>query len=151
MIILGERSLSRLVGVHPDLVRVVKRAAALALPSEDFTILEGVRSRESMMVNYGKGRTVAQCEAKGVPAKYAKPAEKKVTWLNNPFASRHGVQADGYGHAVDIAPFPIDWTATARFNDVARVMLSAALQEGVHIVWGGAWKSPDLPHFELSQ
>ena len=48
-------------------------------------VLEGVRSREQCMVNYGKGRTVAQCTAKGIPAKYAQPKLNKVTWLNNPF------------------------------------------------------------------
>ena len=36
-IILGQRSLSRLEGVHPDLVRVVKKAAAMS--DLDFTVL----------------------------------------------------------------------------------------------------------------
>jgi len=39
-ITLGSRSLSRLEGVHPDLVRVVKRAAASS--DLDFTVLEGL-------------------------------------------------------------------------------------------------------------
>ena len=33
------------------------------------------------------GRTVAQCTAKGIPAKYAQPKLNKMTWLNNPFSS----------------------------------------------------------------
>jgi len=66
-ITLGQRSLARLDGVHPDLVRVVKRAAALARADEDFTVLEGVRTREQMCINYGKGRTAGQCKAKGTP------------------------------------------------------------------------------------
>lgn len=88
-ITLGQRSLSRLDGVHPDLVRVVKRAAAMATADEDFTVLEGIRSKEQMCINYGKGRTAAQCEAKGVPGKYAQPKVAKVTWLSDPFNSNH--------------------------------------------------------------
>ena len=44
-IILGQRSLSRLEGVHPDLVRVVKKAASV-LSDLDFTVLEGLRTVE---------------------------------------------------------------------------------------------------------
>ncbi|WOF43759.1 M15 family metallopeptidase [Sphingopyxis indica] len=159
-ITLGQRSLSRLVGVHPDLVRVVKRAAAMATPAEDFTVLEGVRSREQMCINYGKGRTAAQCEAKGVPGKYAQPRAAKVTWLNNPFASNHRKMFDGFGHAVDLAPWPIDWNDLKRFDAVAHLMLRAATIEGVPIRWGADWDQDgkprergesDSPHFELAR
>ena len=150
MIVLGERSLSRLQGVHPDLIRVVRRAALLATPEQDFTVIEGVRSREAMMVNWGKGRTAGECVSHGVPASYSEPSLKKVTWLSNPFASNHAKKPDGFGHAVDLAPYPIDWEDKARFNSLALIMLSAAHQEGVKIIWGGSWKkSPDLPHYEL--
>lgn len=149
-ITLGTRSLSRLEGVHPDLVRVFKRAALIALPEQDFTILEGVRSKEQMWVNYGKGRTVAQCAAKGVPAQYAKPKEAKVTWLNNPLMSNHRKHADGYGHAVDAAPYPIDWNDIPRFREMVKVIKSAAAQEGVKIVCGADWAKADLVHFELA-
>lgn len=149
MITLGEKSLKKLEGVHPDLVKVVKRAALLATPEQDFTVLEGVRSREQMMINYGKGRTVVECQAKDIPAKYAQPTAAKVTWLNHPLKSNHGVQNDGLGHAVDIAPFPIDWNDTKRFTALAALMKSAAHQEGVTIVAGADWSKKDWPHFEL--
>lgn len=149
-IILGERSLSRLVGVHPDLVRVVRRAAMLAEPDEDFTVLEGLRSREQMSINWGKGRTAAECVSHGIPASYSEPSLPKVTWLANPFGSNHAKKGDGFGHAVDLAPYPVNWIDRDRFNNLARIMLSAAYQEGVKIVWGGSWKSPDLPHYELT-
>ena len=42
--VLGKKSLSRLEGVHPDLVRVVKRA--ITLTDQDFTVLEGLRTLE---------------------------------------------------------------------------------------------------------
>lgn len=146
-IILGARSLSRLEGVHPDLVRVVKRAALLATPEQDFTVLQGLRTREECCVNYGKGRTAAECIAKGVPASYAQPHELKVTWLADPFKSKH---VDG--KAVDLAPWPIDWHDMGRFKALATLMRSAAHQEGVAIVCGIDWvKSPDPGHFELVQ
>ena len=41
---LGQKSLSNLKGVHPDLVKVVKRA--IELTECDFTITEGLRTKE---------------------------------------------------------------------------------------------------------
>lgn len=150
-IILGERSLSRLQGVHPDLVRVVRRAAMVAQTDQDFTVLEGGRSHEQMCINWGKGRTAGECVAHGIPASYSEPSLSKVTWLSNPFASNHARKPDGFGHAVDLAPYPIVWTDAARFNSLALIVLSAAHQENVPIIWGGSWKkSPDLPHYELA-
>jgi len=158
-ITLGQRSLSRLDGVHPDLVRVFKRAAAMAAPEDDFTILEGVRSVEQMYINYGKGRSTTQCLAKNVPAKYARPNDAKVTWLSNPLMSNHRKNADGFGHAVDAAPYPIDWNNLARFERLALLILRAAAAEGVRVRWGADWDSDgkfrergetDSPHFELA-
>lgn len=150
-IVLGKTSLSRLAGVHPELIRVVKRAALIALPSQDFMVIQGVRTRQQMAENYGKGRTVSECLAKGVPAECAKPKEAKVTWLRDPYKSNHGAQGDGYGHAVDLGPYPLDWNDLEGFRELSRVMLSAAQQEGVEIVWGGTWTTPDAPHYELAK
>lgn len=157
-ITLGTKSKLKLEGVHPDMVRVVLRAAQLATPDLDFTVLEGVRSREQMMVNYGKGRTAAQLAAKGIPAKFASPGAAKVTWLNDPFASNHRVQKDSFGWAVDLAPWPIDWNNGGRFEKLALLMFRAAAIEKVHIRWGRDWDEDgryeekgetDGPHFEL--
>lgn len=159
-IVLGQRSLARLAGVHPDLVRVVKRAAAMAERQDDFTVLEGVRTKEQCFINYGKGRTEAECKAAKVPANYAAPRTAKVTWLGNPLASKHYPRPDGYSHAVDLAPFPIDWNDLARFDRVAALMLEAAKVEGVPIRWGADWDrdgkprergETDSPHFELDR
>jgi peptidoglycan LD-endopeptidase CwlK len=113
--------------------------------------VEGVRSKEQMCINYGKGRTAAQCEAKGISGSFAKPGESKVTWLANPLKSRHGKQADGFGHAVDLLPAPYDWKNTADFKKVAAAMKQAATELSVNMEWGGDWlSSPDMPHFELA-
>ena len=49
---LGKRSLERLVGVHPDLVRVVKRA--IELTDHDFSVIEGLRTIETQRAYVAK-------------------------------------------------------------------------------------------------
>lgn len=162
--VLSKRSLQRLDGVHPDLQKIVKRA--ISITKQDFMVLEGVRSVEQCYINYGKGRTAAQCVAKGVPARYANPRAAKVTWLNNPLASKHRPQADGYGHAVDLVPYPIDWNTLSKFDKIAKAMFEAERQlkvEGeipadTRLRWGADWDGDgkprergetDSPHFEV--
>ena len=148
---LSQRSLDKLVGVDEHLQRVVKRA--IQISKQDFMVLEGIRSREQCMINYGKGRTVAQCVAKGVPAQYANPRAAKVTWLNNPFASKHVT-----GKAVDLVPYPVDWNDLKKFDLIAQAMLQAAKELGVPVRWGADWDADgkprergesDSPHFEI--
>lgn len=148
---LSAKSLERLKEVDDRLVRVVKRA--IEISSVDFMVVEGVRTREQCMVNYGKGRTQAECVAKGVPASYAKPSVAKVTWLSNPFNSKHVT-----GHAVDLCPAPYDWKNLSDFDAMARAMMNAAKELGVSIRWGADWDKDgkprekgetDSPHFEL--
>ena len=139
---LSERSLKSLKGVNPSLVKVVERA--IELTEQDFLVLEGVRSKEQCYINYGKGRTVAQCSAKGVPTKYAQPSLSKVTWLNNPLASKHVT-----GNAVDLVPYPINWNTISKFTTISKAMKQAAKELGIDLEWGGDWTKKDYPHFEL--
>jgi peptidoglycan L-alanyl-D-glutamate endopeptidase CwlK len=54
------------------------------------------------------------------------------------------------GHAVDLAPLPLDWNDLASFHLLAAAMKQAAADEGVPIAWGGDWRGFfDGPHFEL--
>ena len=150
--VLSRLSLSRLEGVHPDLVKVVKRA--IEITEQDFIVIEGLRTREQMMINYGKGRTAAQLAVHGIPASYAKPKEAKVTWLSNPFSSKHGK-----GLAVDIVPNPVDWSDVIKFDKIAKAMFKAASELGYNTLrWGADWDNDgnfrekgetDSPHFEL--
>lgn len=60
-------------------------------------------------------------------------------------ASRHIT-----GHAVDLAPVPLDWSNFPAFRAMAGAVLRAADAEGVPVDWGGNWASfRDGPHFEL--
>lgn len=136
---LGKRSLERLEGVHPHLVEVVKRA--IEITTQDFMVLEGVRTPARQAELYAQGRT--------------KPG-KKVTWtkVSNHFKNK----ATGFGHAVDLCPFPVDWNDIDKFDQIAHAMNKAADEVGVRIRWGANWDGDekprekgesDSPHFEL--
>ena len=140
---LSQRSLNSLNGVDPNLVKVVKRA--IEITEQDFIVIEGLRTREQTMINYGKGRTAEELAVHGIPASYAKPKEAKVTWLNDPFASNHTK-----GKAVDIVPAPVTWDDLNKFKLINEAMQKAAQELGVSLDWGGLWKNKDYPHWEIS-
>ncbi len=136
---LGKKSKDTLKGVHPNLVRVIERA--IELSSQDFTVLEGLRTPERQAELYAQGRT--------------KPGQV-VTWT---LKSRHFIQEDGWGHAVDLAPWPIDWSDTKKFDAIADAMFQASKELGTPIRWGADWDEDgrprergetDSPHFELA-
>ena len=87
--------------------------------------------------------------AKGIPAKYAQPSLSKVTWLSDPLNSKHIKQKDGYAHAIDLCPYPIDWKNIADFKKLSTIVLQAAKDVGVKLTWGGVWHSADFPHYEI--
>ena len=134
---LSSRSLANLQGVHPQLVDVVQRA--IQITAQDFAVLQSVRTQAEQADKYAQGRT--------------KPGPV-VTWTLH---SKHIPGADGYSHAVDIVPYPVDWNTPAKFDAVAKAMLTAADQLGYVIRWGADWDrdgkprekgETDSPHFE---
>ena len=119
---LGKRSIERLQGVHPDLVRVVERA--IDLTTVDFTVLEGLRSpeRQQTLVASGASQT-----------------------LNSRHITGHAVDLGAW---VDNQ---VDWSWPL-YTKIANAMKAAANELGVSIVWGGDWKTlRDGPHFELDR
>lgn len=139
MYMLGEKSLNRLQGVHPNLITVVKRA--ITITEQDFMVLEGVRTLKRQAELYAQGRTA--------------PGQI-VTWT---MRSRHFVQPDGYGHAVDLVPWPVDWNTPTKFDAIAAAVFSAAQELGVTVRWGADWDGDgnprergesDSPHWELA-
>ena len=119
---LGKRSIERLQGVHPDLVRVVERA--IDLTPVDFTVLEGLRSpeRQQTLVASGASQT-----------------------LNSRHITGHAVDLGAW---VDNQ---VDWSWPL-YTKIANAMKAAANDLGVAIVWGGDWRTfKDGPHFELDR
>ena len=134
MFMLGAESQRRLQGVHPDLRQVVEHA--IGLSTIDFSVLEGLRSLARQEQLYAQGRTT--------PGKI-------VTWT---MKSKHLL-----GEAVDLVPFPLDWSDTNKFDAISRAMFAAAKEVGVAIRWGADWDGDgtprekgemDSPHFELA-
>ncbi|MDU0338320.1 M15 family metallopeptidase [Bosea rubneri] len=124
---LNERSEKNLVGVHPDLVKVVRKAAELTAVS--FIVTEGVRTleRQRQLVAKGAAQTL---RSRHIPE-------------NN--QSRMSC-------AVDLAALVggqvrWDWPLYER---LAVAMKMAAQAVGVPLEWGGDWRSfKDGPHFQL--
>ena len=119
-IILGQRSLSRLEGVHPHLVRVVKKAAILS--NLDFTVLEGLRSveRQKQLVSQGASKTMNSRHLTGHAVDLAPMIGGKIRW---------------------------DWPL---YHKLAKVIKAAAADEKVPLQWGGDWRAfKDGPHWEL--
>ena len=119
-IVLGQRSLSRLEGVHPDLVRVVKKAAALS--SLDFTVLEGLRTeaRQRQLMDLGATKTMNSRHLTGHAVDLAPMVGGTVRW---------------------------DWPL---YHQLAVIVKEAAKAENVPIQWGGDWRTfKDGPHWEL--
>ena len=136
-------SRSRLVGVHPRLVAVTE--LAIAKSPVDFMVLEGVRTKQRQLSLYAQGRT--------------KPGDI-VTWVKT---SNHFVNPKtGFGHAVDLVPFPVDWEGPVRFpkfDAISAAMFAAAAELNTPIRWGADWDQDgnprergetDSPHFELA-
>jgi peptidoglycan L-alanyl-D-glutamate endopeptidase CwlK len=147
----GKGSLARMEGLHPDLVKVLNHY--IEISKIDSTIIEGVRSDEQCYINFGKGRTPAQCTAVGCPGKYANPHAPKVTWVGHPLSSNHRKKADGFGHAVDMYPYPVSLVLGAKakdyeplFDQMAKDMFQAAKDVGVSIRWGADWDLDNIPH-----
>lgn len=117
---LSDRSLSRLAGVHPDLVRVVKRA--IEITTIDFTVLEGRRTmkRQLELKRSGATTTLRSRHLTGHAVDLAPFIDGKVSW---------------------------DWT---HYYVLEKAVKQAAKDEGVKIEWGGDWKSfRDGPHWQL--
>lgn len=117
---LSQRSLERLKGVHPDLVRVVE--LAITLTDTDFMVLEGLRTpeRQAELVKAGASMTLKSRHLTGHAVDLGAVVGGKLRW---------------------------DWPLYPR---LAKAMRDAAGRSSVPLVWGGDWaKLRDGPHFEL--
>jgi len=124
----SKTSLSRLKGVHPDLVRVVTRCAKDWTDKQfTFGITCGVRTLEEQKILVSKG-------------------------ASKTLKSRHIPAANGYSHAIDVVAYidgavRWDWPL---YGKNATAMKAAAKAEKVPVEWGGDWTTfKDGPHYQL--
>ena len=122
---LSERSLKNLVGVNPNLVKVVVRADEIIAAGKDglgFIVTEGLRTK----------------------ARQEELFKAKATRTMN---SYHLV-----GNAVDLAATvtgEVRWFMPL-YRTLSEAMKKAAKEQGVTITWGGDWVTfKDGPHFQI--
>ena len=119
---LSARSLSRLEGVHPDLVKVVHRA--IQNSTVDFAVLEGLRTpeRQQQLVKAGASLTLKSRHLTGHAVDLGAIVDGKIRW---------------------------DWPL---YYKIAEAMKDAARDLKVSITWGGDWTMfKDGPHYELNR
>ena len=118
---LSDNSLKRLEGLHPDLVRVVKRAVEIT--TIDFSVGEGLRSITRQKELYAKGST---------------------TTMNSRHLTGHAVDLFALDESGVVT---WDWKYYHSLSDAVK---QAAKDVGVTIEWGGDWsKFKDGPHYQL--
>lgn len=123
---LSRRSEARLVGVHPDLVAVVRRA--IQITPVDFGVLEGLRTpdRQRQLFQEGHSQTLNSRHLTG-------HAVDLYAWVPNDRTGRHEVS----------------WE-TRHYDSIAWAMRESAQFLRIPLRWGGHWKTTkDLGHFEL--
>lgn len=127
-LVLNKASEAKLKGVHPDLIRVIRRTLKDWKHKDlGFVITCGVRTLEEQKVLLKQG-------------------------ASKTLRSKHLKQKDGFSHAFDIAVTANggvrwDWPL---YDKVSKNFLSAAKAEKVNITWGGSWTSfRDGPHYQL--
>lgn len=117
---LTDRCRRRLAGVHPDIVRVVERAARDGVVQ--FIVTEGLRTeaRQRELLAAGASRTMRSRHLTGHAVDLAVTVGGEVRW---------------------------DWPLYAKLGSAVKM---AAAAEGVPIEWGGDWpRFRDGPHFQL--
>jgi peptidoglycan L-alanyl-D-glutamate endopeptidase CwlK len=109
-----------LEGVHPDLVKVMKRA--IEISDLDFTVLEGLRTlaTQKRYLAQGATRTLRSRHLTGHAVDIAPWIGGKVRW---------------------------DWPLYYRLEKIVK---QAAKDVGVIVEWGGDWRTfKDGPHWQL--
>ena len=94
-----------------------------ALKEFDFSVVCGFRNEHDQNEAYDAGRS-----------KLKFPHSK-----HNEFPSM----------AVDCCPYPVNWSDSVKFTEMATVILRIAKELMIPLIWGGSWRFVDMAHFEL--
>ena len=117
----SQRSEARMVGVHPDLVRIARRA--LDLSPVDFGITEGLRTveRQRQLVAAGASKTTKSRHVTGHALDVVAYVGSDVRW---------------------------DWPL---YTKISKAFKQAAIDLKLHVEWGGDWRAfKDGPHYQLA-
>jgi len=117
---LSNRSLSKLEGVHDDMVRVVSRA--IELTEVDFGVIQGLRTLEEQeaLVAKGASQTMKSKHLDGLAVDLMAYVGGRGVWEINVY------------------------------DEVADAMKAAAIEEGVALRWGAAWHIDDIREWDGS-
>ena len=115
---LSQRSLNKLNGVHPDLVKVVKKA--ITLTKIDFGVTQGLRTLEQQRALLNSGATQT---------------------MNSKHLTGHAVDLVAYIGS------DVSWQLNV-YDDLADAMKEAAIELSVPVRWGAAWTVPDIRLWE---
>ena len=127
---------ARLVGVEPGLAaKVVRILDAMAALDCAMWVVEGVRSVERQRTLYAQGRTTPGNIVTNVDG-------------HDLTQCTHSPQADGYGHAVDLA-----YQGVSPWDDSHPWALLGAMAHVLGLRWGGDWKTlkGDYGHVETAR
>jgi len=122
MFVFSKRSENNLLGVHPDLVKVVRRA--LEVSKVDFAVIEGLRTpeRQRKLVEAGASRTLNSRHLTGHAVDLAPYIAGQIRW---------------------------DWPA---FTPLLTAMRFAATELNIPVIHGADWTTfRDGPHHELNR
>lgn len=117
---LSKQSLGQLAGIHPDLVKVVKRA--IEITEVDFRVGEGMRTldRQRQLLKAHATTTLKSRHLTGHAVDLIALVNGEVRW---------------------------DWPLYHKISDAMKV---AAKELKVPLEWGGDWKTfKDGPHYQL--
>lgn len=124
----GKRSKEKLKEAEPLLRELMCRA--LMTSNSDFSVICGHRTEEEQNEAYRKGYS---------KLKYPRSKHNKIPSM-----------------AVDVVPYPLDWSDIASFKELAEhiksVWSTMEYEKATgdwELVHGGDWKMRDYPHWEL--
>lgn len=118
--VLSKQSLGQLTGIHPDLVKVVKRA--IEITEVDFRVGEGLRTldRQKQLLAAHATTTLKSRHLTGHAVDLIALVNGEVRW---------------------------DWPL---YHKIAAAMKQAAKELNIPLEWGGDWKTfKDGPHYQL--
>lgn len=117
---LNSTSISRLRGVDPTLVAVIK--AARAISEVPFEVTEGLRTKErqAYLFKTGKSKTMKSYHLRGKAVDVIAMPGGKVSWN------------------------------LSDYRKINSAVQKAAKSAGANVTWGGTWKTiVDGPHFQI--